>query len=101
MNTAALLEKHTPGKQFDIIGCSGYSNMNNIVCLTASADNNFIEEGIVQGTLLFVDKDSTYEKGKLNVFRYKRDRSPQYKLSRTKIPNGSFIGTVFMAVNQY
>lgn len=101
MNTAALLEKHTPGKQFDIIGCSGYSNMNNIVCLTASADNNFIEEGIVQGTLLFVDKDSTYEKGKLNVFRYKRDRSPQYKLSRTKIPKGSFIGTVFMAVNQY
>lgn len=101
MKTAHLFEKHTPCMHAGVIGCSGYSEKNNIICLTASDDNNFLQEGIVQGTLLFVDADSTYEKGKLNVFRYKRERSPQYKLSRTKVPKGSFVGTVFMAVNQY
>lgn len=101
MNTSHLLDKHTPCMQAGVIGCGGYIEKNNVICLTASDDNNFLQEGIIQGTLLFVDADSTYEKGKLNVFRYKRERTPQYKLSRTKVPKGLFVGTVFMAVNQY
>ena len=101
MNTAVLLEKHGPCMQAGIVGCEGYANTTNIICLTANDDNNFLEEGSVKGTLLFVDADSAYEKGKLNVFRYKRERTPQYKLSRTRVPKGSFVGTVFMAVNQY
>lgn len=101
MNTSASLEKHSPCYHAGIIGCDGYANAQNIICMTANDDNNFLQDGIVQGTLLFIDTDGTYEKGKLNVFRYKRDRSPQYKLSRTKIPKGIFVGTVLMAVNQF
>lgn len=101
MNNAALLEKHAPCMHAGVIGCEGYANTTNIICLTANDDNNFLEEGIVQGTLLFVDADSTYEKGKLNVFRYKRKQNPQYKLSRSKVPKSAFVGTVIMAVNQY
>lgn len=101
MSNTALLEQHTPCRQAGLIGCGGYAKTNNIICLTASNDNNYISDGIVQGTLLFVDTDGAYEKGKLNVFQYKRERNPQYKLSRTKVPKGTFIGTVFMAVNQY
>lgn len=96
-----LLEKHIPYRHYGILGCDGYDNVDTVICMTASADNNFRQEGIVEGSLLFIDTAGAYEKGRLNVFRYHTERSPQYKLSRRKIPKGTFVGKVVMAVNQY
>lgn len=72
-----------------------------VICMTATGDNNFLNEGIVEGTLLFIDTNGEYQKGQLNVFKYKAERTPQYKLFRRRVPQAAFVGKVLMAVNQY
>lgn len=101
MNSIVLSDKHVPCGYMGILGCNGYEKTDNIICLTANGDNNFLNEGIVEGSLLFVDTGAKFKKEQLNVFRYEADISPQYKLSKTKIAGASFIGKVLMAVNQY
>ena len=84
-----------------MLGCNGYEQIDNIICLTANGDNNFLNEGIVEGSLLFIDTNSKYQEGLLNVFKFKANISPQYKLSRNKVAGATFVGKVLMAINQY
>lgn len=101
MNSIVQNDTHVPCGYMGMLGCNGYGNTAQIICLIASGDNNFLDEGIVEGSLLFVDTGEEYQKGLLNVFRYKATRTPQYKLSRNRIPHAAYIGKVLMAVNQY
>lgn len=96
-----MLETHAPYGYAGILGCAGYANTDKVVCMTATGDKNFTDEGIVEGSLLFVDTACEYQKGLLNVYRYKANRNPQYKLSRKKIPLAAYFGKDLMAVNQY
>jgi len=92
---------HIPCGYLGVLGCNGYQNTDKVICMTATGDNNFLNEGIVEGTLLFIDTNGEYQKGQLNVFKYKAERTPQYKLSRRRVPQAAFVGKVLMAVNQY
>ena len=96
-----MIETHAPYGYAGILGCGGYTNTDKVICMTATGDKNFVDEGIIEGSLLFVDTAGEYQKGLLNVFKYKSNRNPQYKLSRKKIPQASYVGKVLMAVNQY
>ena len=100
MNSIVPREQLTPCGYMDILGCNGYDTKN-VVCVTANGDNNFLNEGIVEGTLLFVDTSEEYKAGQLNVFKFKEEVTPQLKLSRTKLSGTTYFGKVMMAVNQY
>ena len=101
MNQAIQIQEHAPASCMGILGCDGYPNADKIICLYASAHNNFISEGIVEGSLVFVDTDCDCLRGNLNVYRRLNCREPQYKLSRKEIPQAAFVGKVLMAVNQF
>jgi len=101
MTNQVLSEKHKPCYMKGVIGCGGYAITNSIVCMTANGDNNFIDEGIVENSILFVDTSESFIKGLLNVFKLQPNCSPQYKLSREEIPNASYFGKVIMAIKQY
>ena len=101
MTNQVLMEKHKPCFLKGVIGCGGYANTNSIVCMTANGDNNFIDEGIVENSILFVDTSESFIKGLLNVFKLQPNCLPQYKLSREEIPNASYFGKVIMAIKQY
>ena len=101
MNSIVQSEKHAPCGYMDILGVSGYKEAKNVICLTANGDNNFIDEGIVENSILFVDTSESFIKGLLNVFKLQPNCSPQYKLSREEIPNASYFGKVIMAIKQY
>ena len=96
-----ITPKHVPYGYAGILGCGGYTNTDNVICMTVATDGKFVHDGIVEGTLLFIDTSEKFQHGLLNVFKYKAPRTPQYKLSRKKIPHASYIGKVLMAVNQY
>ena len=93
-------EKLTPCGFHDILGCQGY-NTKSVVCMTANGDNNFLNEGIVEGSILFIDTNQKYTQGQLNVFKYRENTNPQYRLSRTKVKDATFFGIVLLAINQY
>lgn len=101
MNSIVLSDKHVPCGSMGILGCNGYEETDSIICLTANGDNNFLNEGIVEGTILFIDTKSNFQDGLLNVFKYKKDISPKFKLSRIKIAGATYVGKVVMAINQY
>ena len=101
MNSIVLSDKHVPCGYMGILGCNGYDKADKIICLTANGDNNFLNEGIVEGSILFVDTKSKFQQGLLNVFKFKSNISPQYKLSRNKVAGATFVGKVLMAINQY
>ena len=84
MNCIVSKENMTPCGYYDILGCSGFMNTKHIVCMTANGDNNFVDEGIVEGTLLFIDTSQSFQKGLLNVLKYADGVEPQFKLSRKK-----------------
>lgn len=96
-----ITPKHVPYGYAGILGCGGYTNTDKVICMTVTSDGKFANEGIVEGSLLFIDISEEFQPGLLNVFKYKAQRTPQYKLSRKKIPHASYIGKVLMAVNQY
>lgn len=96
-----ITQEHVPYGCAGILGCGGYTNTDKVICMTVTTDGKFVDDGIVEGSLLFIDTSVEYQKGLLNVFKYKTQRSPQYKLSRKKIPKASYVGKVLMAVNQY
>jgi hypothetical protein len=91
--------KHEPAGYEDILGCSGYPNQESIACFLANGDNNFLNEGIVQNSLLYIDTKGRYEEGKLNVFD-RSDEEPRFKVSRSKVKNAQFFGRVILIVNQ-
>ena len=101
MNSIVLSDKHVPCGYMGILGCNGYEKADKIICLTANGDNNFLNEGIVEGSILFIETSSKFQEGLLNVFKYKANISPQYKLSRNKVAGATFVGKVLMAINQY
>ena len=101
MSNIILSDKHIPCGYMGILGCNGYEVSDKIICLTANGDDNFLNEGIVEGSILFVDTNGKYEEGLLNVFKYKSNISPQYKLSRNKVAGALFVGKVLMAINQF
>ena len=101
MNTSVCSGNHIPCSYLGILGCGVYKNTEQIICMTATGDNNFLTDGIVEGTLLFIDTSSEFKSGLLNVFKYNSYRSPQYKLSKRKVPKADYIGKVLMAVTQY
>lgn len=101
MNSIVAKENMTPCGYYDILGCSGFMNTKHIVCMTANGDNNFVDEGIVEGTLLFIDTSQSFQKGLLNVLKYADGVEPQFKLSRKKLSGTTQYGKVVLAVNQY
>ncbi len=100
MNTLCDASKHSPYIFNGIVGCDRYSNAGSIICFIANGDNNFLNEGIVEKSILFVDTEGTFETGKLNVFEQK-NQTPKFKVSRTHIPDARFVGRVVMCANQY
>lgn len=101
MNSIVLSDKHVPCGYMEILGYNGYEKTDSIICLTANGDNNFLNEGIVVGSIVFIETSGKFQEGLLNVFKYKSNISPQYKLSRNQIAGATFVGTVLMIVNQY
>lgn len=92
---------HAPCGYMGMLGCDGYEQTDGIICLIANGDNIFLNEGIVEGSILFIDTKSKFQQGLLNVFKFKSNISPQYKLSRNRVAGAAFCGKVLMAINQY
>ena len=92
---------YKPYNYKNVIGIFDVLENRDLCCLIANDDNNFLKEGIVEGSLLFVDRNEKYIDGSLNVFKYNDTREPQYKLSRTKVRDASYIGKVMITMNQY
>lgn len=90
-------ESHPPQKLRGLLGCCGYSS-GDLICLIANGDNNFVQEGIVENSLLFIDKNKEYESDRLNVYQFPNE---QYKLSRTNVDRADYIGRVILVANQY
>ena len=100
MSNVSYSEFHAPYRYMGILGCSGYDPNSNIICLTANGDNHYLKEGIVEGSLLFVDTGKAFRRGELNVFQIS-SAEPKYKLARNKPRNSTYVGKVLMAINQY
>lgn len=100
MNTLCGIADHAPCTYNGIVGCDKYANADSIICCIANADNNFLNEGIVEKSILFVDTKGIFEVGKLNVFEREKE-TPKLKVSRTMLPEAKFVGRVVMTANQY
>ena len=51
MSNIILSDKHIPCGYMGILGCYGYEVSDKIICLTANGDDNFLNEGIVEGSI--------------------------------------------------
>ena len=90
-------ESNAPIATKGVLGCKGYFS-NEIVCFIANGDNNFINDGIVENSLVFVDKEILYKKGKVSVFQ---QPDSSYRLSKSKVRKAEYVGQVVMVINQY
>ncbi len=101
MSAVCCPEIHPPKMVRDVIGIGGYDRVRrtSVVCMHANNDNNFVEEGIVQNSVVFVDTSAEFTEGCLNVF--KTDGVIPFKLSRTIIPEMEYVGRIILTINQY
>lgn len=102
MNLLCCSEKHKPQKLCDVIGLGGFSRkeLSSVFCLIANDDNNYLNEGIVLNSLLFIDPTMDFREGALNVFRQNDEVFP-FRLCRSQFPNAEYAGRIFMTINHY
>lgn len=83
------------------IGIQGYAT-ENLFCVPANLDNNFLSYGIAESFLLVGDQKQPFEAGRLNVFQTEKivDGRKQLKLSLSWLEAAPYIGRVIMAVNR-
>ena len=74
--------------------------MVSINCCIANGDNNFADCGIVENSIVFVQKKLPFKEGALNVFKINDNSDTQFKLSRVMV-DGEYIGRSLMAINQF
>ena len=96
MNTT-ILEKHSPCITGNILGCEGFEYKDSIFRIMINGDNNFINYGITEDTIVFADRDKEFIDGGINVYRL---NDGSYTLSRSK-KKADFKGRVIMSVNIY
>ena len=77
-----------------------YQNASSIICCVANGDNNFTDYGIVENSLVFVQKKLPFKEGALNVFKIHNNSDTAFKLSRVMV-DGEYIGRSLMAINQF
>ena len=77
-----------------------YENENSILCCVAKDDWGFGDIGVLNDSIVFVQRKLTFKEGALNVFNVGDNENKVYKMSRRKIP-GKYVGRALMAVNQY
>lgn len=86
-----------------VLGFAGYTGEESIFCALANGDNNFLNYGIAENSLLVIDQKMPFEINKLNVFMTEKlvNGQNQMKLSLTRLDGCPFIGRVIMSVSQY
>ena len=94
MNTV-LIEKHSPSFNNGILGCDGLSDTDSIFCLAVNGDNNFLNFGIIENSILFADKSKLFLDGGLNVYQL---QDGTFKLSRNELKE-EYKGRIIMAAN--
>ena len=100
MNTIGVIVMHGSCCVIGIVGCDRHGSTGSIICLIANNDNNFLNEGIVEKSIIFLDTKGKYEPGKLNVFEREHEIT-KFKISRTQLPEAKFVGRIIMTANQY
>lgn len=63
-----LLQAHPPTISYGVIGCSMYENENSILCCVAKDDWGFGDVGVIDDSIVFVQRKLAFKEGALNVF---------------------------------
>ena len=96
----SIINAHPPTFSYGVLGCSMYQNASSIICCIANGDNNFADCGIVENSIVFVQKKLPFKECALNVFKINDNSDTQFKLSRVMV-DGEYIGRSLMAINQF
>jgi len=93
---------HQPVSEKDVLGFDGY-NIQDVFCVRANGDGNFLEYGIAENSILFVDKSMPFQDGKLSLFLTGSSETQKepYKVSNKKIKGAEHLGRIVMSVNQF
>ena len=95
-----LVTAHPPTFSYGVLGCSMYQNSSSIICCIANNDNNFSDYGIVENSLVFIQKKLPFKEGALNVFKTNNSVDTSFKLSK-EMMDGEYVGRTLMSINQY
>ena len=95
-------KKHPIVFKNGIIGTAGHED-SDLFAVYANGDGHYIDFGIVEGSLLVVDRHLPYQANALNVFNLTpaETECPMLKISRTEIEGCECAGRIIMAINQY
>ncbi len=92
-----LTEIHPCSRFGNTIGCV-YENANDFFALKANGDNNFLDYGIAENSILFVKPCKDVPKEALRVYKTNKE---EYKLTLTDIDDCTLVGMVVMSISQY
>ena len=86
-----------------ILGFYRNADVDGLFCVIANGDNNYLKFGIVENSLLVVDKNQAFEQDKLNVFQTNKivNGEKQLKISFSQLDGFPYVGQIVMTVNQY
>ena len=94
-----LAKAHPPTFSYGVLGCSMYQNSSSIICCVANNDNEFTDYGIIDNSLVFVQKKLPFKEGALNVFKESKNTGVAYKLSRVMI-DSEYVGRALMSIKK-
>lgn len=102
MNVLNDYEQHPLFFSHGVLGFQGYPGTD-LFCVPANGGNNFLSYGIVENTLLIVDRKKPFLKTALNVFQIDQMSygTAQLKLSSVWLADASYVGRVILSANLY
>ncbi len=91
-----MSSNHTPALSDGILGMDGFSKSDDICCLAANSTGKFLNKGICDGSIIYINRTSSYSENNLNVFVMP---DGGYLLSDKDEPDGFYFGKAIMTVN--
>lgn len=74
----------------------------NLICLIANDDNNFVNQGIYAGMHLIFDCEKEEKEGSLSCYyNSSLKHSPKYKLSTMPLDGYKYVGRLVLAIRNF
>ena len=102
MNVLNNYEQHPLVFLHGVLGFQGYPETD-LFCVPVNGDNNFLSYGIVENSLLIVNRKGPFAPTALNVFQKGQTShgEAQLKLSPVWLTDASYMGRIILSANLY
>lgn len=101
-NVEEIIKKYVPINYKGLTGITGLNLSQDVVCAIANETEGILPYDIANGSILYIDKKSKYEKGDYVIIKENREKRDGYRITRAlSSKDKDVIGRLMLSIKVY